>query len=89
MSEENLTDIHGSDSGHPQRSFAPEGVQTQPTHQNPGIPGGSPGWPALFPEHQPSGSPLDQDQAVAQAWQQPAWADYFGLSRTLSTLSVE
>jgi hypothetical protein len=33
--------------------------------------------------------PLDQDQAVAQAWQQPAWADYSGVSRTLSTLSME
>jgi hypothetical protein len=33
--------------------------------------------------------PLGQDQAVAQAWQQPAWADYSGISRTLSTLSVE
>jgi hypothetical protein len=33
--------------------------------------------------------PLDQDQAVAQAWQQPAWADYSGVSRTLSTLNME
>ena len=31
--------------------------------------------------------PLDQDQAVAEAWQQPAWADYSGVSRTLSSLS--
>src|SRR2546422_10414960 len=31
--------------------------------------------------------PLDKDQAVAQAWQQPAWADYSGVSRTLSGLS--
>ena len=27
--------------------------------------------------------PLDQDQTVAQAWQQVAWADYSGVSRTL------
>lgn len=27
--------------------------------------------------------PLDQDQAVAEAWGQPAWADYSGVSRTL------
>jgi len=27
--------------------------------------------------------PLDQDQAVAQAWGQPRWADYSGVSRTL------
>ncbi len=33
--------------------------------------------------------PLDKDQAVAQAWQQPAWADYSGVSRTLSGLSWE
>jgi len=32
--------------------------------------------------------PLDQDQAVAQAWQQAAWADYSGVSRTLSALSM-
>src|SRR5947209_10494165 len=31
--------------------------------------------------------PLDKDQAVAQAWQQAAWADYSGVSRTLSGLS--
>src|ERR1700694_2847639 len=31
--------------------------------------------------------PLDKDQAVAQAWAQPAWADYSGVSRTLSSLS--
>ena len=33
--------------------------------------------------------PLDKDQAVAQAWEQPAWADYSGVSRTLSGLSWE
>jgi hypothetical protein len=27
--------------------------------------------------------PLDQDQAVAEAWGQPGWADYSGVSRTL------
>lgn len=31
--------------------------------------------------------PLDKDQAVAEAWQQPGWADYSGVSRTLSQLS--
>jgi hypothetical protein len=31
--------------------------------------------------------PLDQDQMVAQAWQQPGWADHSGVSRTLSQLS--
>jgi len=31
--------------------------------------------------------PLDKDQAVAHAWTQPAWADYSGVSRTLSGLS--
>ncbi|HBE29318.1 MAG TPA: hypothetical protein DDW25_10570 [Ktedonobacter sp.] len=31
--------------------------------------------------------PLDKDQAVAHAWEQPAWADYSGVSRTLSGLS--
>ena len=28
--------------------------------------------------------PLDKDQAVAEAWGQPGWADYSGVSRTLS-----
>ncbi len=32
--------------------------------------------------------PLDQDQPVAQAWQQPAWADYSGVSRTLQELTM-
>jgi len=31
--------------------------------------------------------PLDKDQAVAEAWTQPGWADYSGVSRTLSGLS--
>jgi hypothetical protein len=34
-----------------------------------------------------SAHPLDQDQAVAEAWGQPGWADYSGVSRTLSGLS--
>jgi hypothetical protein len=33
--------------------------------------------------------PLTKDQAVAQAWGQPGWADYTGVSRTLSRLSWE
>ncbi len=33
--------------------------------------------------------PLDKDQAVAKAWGQPGWADYSGVSRTLSSLSWE
>jgi hypothetical protein len=33
-----------------------------------------------------SAHPLDMDQAVAGAWGQPGWADYSGVSRTLSTL---
>lgn len=31
--------------------------------------------------------PLDQDEAVAAAWGQAAWADYSGVSRTLQSLS--
>ena len=34
------------------------------------------------------GHPLDQDGAVALAWQQPCWADYSGVSRTLQGLSM-
>lgn len=34
-----------------------------------------------------SAHPLDQDQEVAKAWGQAAWADYSGVSRTLATLS--
>jgi hypothetical protein len=34
-----------------------------------------------------SAHPLDQDQAVAKAWQQPGWADYSGVSRTLAGLT--
>ena len=33
--------------------------------------------------------PVDKDETVAQAWGQPAWADYSGVSRTLSGLSWE
>jgi hypothetical protein len=33
--------------------------------------------------------PLDKDQAVAEAWGQAGWADYTGVSRTLSSLSWE
>lgn len=33
-----------------------------------------------------SAHPLDQDEAVATAWGQPAWADYSGVSRTLQAL---
>lgn len=36
-----------------------------------------------------SAHPLDQDQEVARAWEQPAWADYSGVSRTLSALTME
>ena len=34
-----------------------------------------------------SAHPLDHDRVVAQAWGQAQWADYSGVSRTLSTLS--
>ncbi len=34
-----------------------------------------------------SAHPLDRDPAVAQAWRQESWADYSGVSRTLSGLS--
>ncbi len=33
-----------------------------------------------------SAHPIDQDQAVAKAWLQSGWADYSGVSRTLSAL---
>lgn len=33
------------------------------------------------------GRPLDQDHAVAHAWQQAGWADYSGVARTLQGLS--
>ena len=36
-----------------------------------------------------SAHPLDHDQAVAEAWGQPAWADYSGVSRTLQSLTDE
>lgn len=34
-----------------------------------------------------SAHPIDQDQAVAKAWGQAQWADYSGVSRTLSALT--
>ena len=34
-----------------------------------------------------SAHPIDQDWAVAKAWQQAGWADYSGVSRTLSGLT--
>jgi len=33
--------------------------------------------------------PLDQDREVARSWGQPAWADYGGVSRTLSGLTMK
>ena len=33
--------------------------------------------------------PLDRDQTVAKAWDQPAWADYSGVSRTLQACTSE
>ncbi len=36
-----------------------------------------------------SAHPLDQDQMMAEAWGQPAWADYSGVSRTLQHLNDE
>lgn len=33
--------------------------------------------------------PLDQDQTLAHAWGQSAWADYSGVSRTLKSLTAE
>lgn len=36
-----------------------------------------------------SAHPLDKDQAVATAWGQTGWADYSGVSRTMSRLSWE
>lgn len=35
-----------------------------------------------------SAHPLDQDTVVAEAWGQPAWADYSGVSRTLQGLTT-
>jgi hypothetical protein len=36
-----------------------------------------------------SAHPLDQDQAVAQAWGQTGWADHSGVSRALAALTLE
>jgi len=36
-----------------------------------------------------SAHPLDQDPMTAEAWEQPAWADYSGVSRTLKHLNEE
>ena len=36
-----------------------------------------------------SAHPLDQDQAVAQAWGQASWADHSGVSRSLSALTMD
>jgi hypothetical protein len=36
-----------------------------------------------------SAHPFDQDQVTAEAWEQPAWADYSGVSRTLQQLTAE
>ena len=35
-----------------------------------------------------SAHPLDQDSVVAEAWRQPAWADYSGVSRTLQQVNA-
>lgn len=36
-----------------------------------------------------SANPLDQDKATAKAWGQESWADYSGVSRTLTALTEE
>jgi len=36
-----------------------------------------------------SAHPLDQDDAVARAWKQTGWADYSGVSRTLTHLTMQ
>ena len=36
-----------------------------------------------------SAHPLDQDAIVAEAWGQPSWADYSGVSRTLQRLRTD
>lgn len=36
-----------------------------------------------------SAHPLDQDRIVAEAWGQPGWADYSGVSRTLQRLQEQ
>ena len=36
-----------------------------------------------------SAHPLDQDQAVARAWEQAGWADHSGVSRALSALTMD
>jgi hypothetical protein len=36
-----------------------------------------------------SANPLDQDEATAKAWGQESWADYSGVSRTMSALTDE
>ena len=33
--------------------------------------------------------PLDQDREAARAWGQPAWADQSGVSRTMTTLTMD
>jgi hypothetical protein len=35
-----------------------------------------------------SAHPLDRDDAVARAWKQPAWANYSGVSRSLSAMTM-
>ena len=47
------------------------------------------GWLAAPAGMSLAAHPLDKDQAVAEAWGQPGWADYSGVSRTLSSLSWE
>jgi hypothetical protein len=34
-----------------------------------------------------SAHPIDQDQAVAKAWMQAGWADYSGVSRTMTGIN--
>ena len=64
-------------------------AQPHTTNQSSGIPGRHPGRIAAFTRYQPLGTPLDQDPVVAAAWGQDAWADYSGVSRTLSRLTPQ
>jgi hypothetical protein len=59
------------------------------TDQNPGVLCQDAGWMAHLKDLSRPVHPIDQGQAVAKAWLQPASADYSGVSRTLTTLRPE
>jgi len=88
---------HRLDPAAPDGASEAKALQSHATDESSGVLGRHLGWVKALAGHtcacaagasvSLAAHPLDKDQAVAEAWTQPGWADYSGVSRTLSGLS--